>query len=68
MASSKDAHPERMGENSDLDASQVQSTVPRWRKLFRRNPEEETASNDQTYRARATLGILSDKQTDEVPG
>lgn len=68
MASSKDADPEGTRENPESDRSRGQSTVPRWRMLFRRNPDEETASGDQTYRARATLGILSDKQTDEVPG
>jgi hypothetical protein len=55
--------------NSGVDLAPQQSSVPRWRRLFRGKPKEETHSHeDQSYRAKATLGILSDKQTDEVPG
>jgi hypothetical protein len=69
MASPVEDHPATMEGNAGDDPVSPQPSVPRWRQLFGGKPKEETESNDdQTYRAKATLGILSDKQTDEVPG
>ncbi|KAL6237063.1 hypothetical protein BDW75DRAFT_229021 [Aspergillus navahoensis] len=43
-----------------------------WRKVFRstssRNSSSSPSPEDIDYRPRATLGILSDRETDEVPG
>ncbi|KAJ5820347.1 hypothetical protein N7474_005938 [Penicillium riverlandense] len=45
------------------------ATVRRWRRMFGGNPKAESESSEEnTYRAKSTLGILSDKLTDEVPG
>lgn len=45
----------------------LEQAAPRWRRFFG-GRSDENADNKETYRARSTLGILSDKQTDEVPG
>lgn len=52
-----------------------QRTRSRWRRWFgrgspkdERKPEESQAEERNDYRPKSTLGILSDKQTDEVPG
>lgn len=43
--------------------------TPRWRRFFgRKSSDQEDANEESPYRAQSTLGILSDKQTDEVPG
>lgn len=69
MASPEEDSPTTMEGNSGVDLASHQSSIPRWRRLFGGKPKEETVSHeDQSYRAKATLGILSDKQTDEVPG
>ncbi|KAL4912373.1 major facilitator superfamily domain-containing protein [Aspergillus aurantiobrunneus] len=39
-----------------------------WRKIFRTTSPGDSSPEDMDYRPRATLGILSDRQTDEVPG
>ncbi|KAL2850752.1 major facilitator superfamily domain-containing protein [Aspergillus pseudoustus] len=40
-----------------------------WKKLGARSPSDSSSNAEDTnYRPRATLGILSDPQTDEVPG
>ncbi|KAI9374101.1 major facilitator superfamily domain-containing protein [Aspergillus egyptiacus] len=40
-----------------------------WGKIFRSTSPKDPSSEEETnYRPRATLGILSDRQTDEVPG
>ncbi|KAJ5970602.1 Major facilitator superfamily domain general substrate transporter [Penicillium vulpinum] len=58
-----------MEENTGIDPVLQQSAASRWRRIFRRKTREEPeSSEDQTYRAKSTLGILSDKETDEVPG
>ncbi|KAJ5889046.1 hypothetical protein N7495_009087 [Penicillium taxi] len=43
------------------------ASVPWWRRMLGRKPETVEENND-SYRSKATLGILSDKYTDEVPG
>ena len=69
MASTQEDHSTAMGGNSEANPVSSQPSVPRWRRLFGGKPKEEAEFNeDQTYRAKATLGILSDKKTDEVPG
>lgn len=48
-----------------------QSSGPWWRRKWFRSEsqnESETVGGSRIYRSRATLGILSDKETDEVPG
>jgi hypothetical protein len=58
-----------MEQNTEGDLAQHQPAVSRWRRVFGgKSKEAPESSEDQTYRARSTLGILSDKQTDEVPG
>ncbi|KAL2794368.1 major facilitator superfamily domain-containing protein [Aspergillus keveii] len=40
-----------------------------WKKLGAKSPSDSSSNAEDTnYRPRATLGILSDRQTDEVPG
>ncbi|KAE8349469.1 major facilitator superfamily domain-containing protein [Aspergillus coremiiformis] len=50
--------------------SQRPSSGHWWRKAFRRSPanNSESDQNNLNYRSKSTLGILSDKETDEVPG
>ncbi|KAJ5377502.1 uncharacterized protein N7496_004911 [Penicillium cataractarum] len=43
-------------------------SAPRWRRFFGGRSNDDDDNEEETYRARSTLGILSDKQTDEVPG
>ena len=55
------------------DAPTAQQSKPTngwWKRLTGTNaPETPTIATSQSpYRPKATLGILSDKQTDEVPG
>lgn len=57
-----------------------QPTQSRWKRWFGRGssqegsqpeesqPEESQPERKKDYRPKSTLGILSDKQTDEVPG
>ncbi|EPS26853.1 hypothetical protein PDE_01793 [Penicillium oxalicum 114-2] len=40
--------------------------VPRWKRLL--GKASPSGSEDDSYRSKSTLGILSDKETDEVPG
>ncbi|GLI76781.1 hypothetical protein PoHVEF18_005059 [Penicillium ochrochloron] len=56
-----------MAENKGRNPTPQQS-VPRWRRFFGGRSDEDGENEEETYRARSTLGILSDKQTDEVPG
>ncbi|KAJ5780438.1 hypothetical protein N7457_005598 [Penicillium paradoxum] len=45
-----------------------QPAASRWRRLFgAKSNEEPQLGEEQTYRSKSTLGILSDKETDEVP-
>ncbi|KAJ5118911.1 hypothetical protein N7526_010548, partial [Penicillium atrosanguineum] len=46
-----------------------QAETPRWRRLFGGSKKTSGNTDEPTsYRSKSTLGILSDKQTDEVPG
>ncbi|KAJ5124168.1 uncharacterized protein N7515_007993 [Penicillium bovifimosum] len=57
------------GQSTEGDFAQPQPAVSRWRRVFGGKSEEASESSEnQTYRSRSTLGILSDKHTDEVPG
>lgn len=67
MASSEESTPSTMAENKGRIPT-PQGAVPRWRRLFGGGSDEVGENEEETYRARSTLGILSDKQTDEVPG
>ncbi|KAJ5646189.1 hypothetical protein N7490_002561 [Penicillium lividum] len=44
------------------------NTLPRWRRIFGDKPAHDQGADESTYRPKSTLGILSDKETDEVPG
>ncbi|KAJ5622712.1 MFS transporter [Penicillium herquei] len=45
------------------------SNVPPWRRIFGgKSSQDAQADRPSNYRPTSTLGILSDKQTDEVPG
>ncbi|CAG8092231.1 unnamed protein product [Penicillium salamii] len=69
MASSAGDPPATASENRGTETDTPQPAAPRWRRLFERKPREAVSSSeDPNYRAKSTLGILSDKQTDEVPG
>ncbi|KAJ5857088.1 Major facilitator superfamily domain general substrate transporter [Penicillium solitum] len=58
-----------MEENTGIEPALQQPAASRWRRIFGGKTKEDTeSSGDQTYRAKSTLGILSDKETDEVPG
>ncbi|CAG8290475.1 unnamed protein product [Penicillium olsonii] len=68
MASPEGDHPTTR-DDTEMETGTPQPAAPRWRRLFGGKPKETTSSSgDPNYRARATLGILSDKETDEVPG
>jgi hypothetical protein len=55
--------------NVVTDPVQQQPTTSRWKRLFGgKSTEDPESGEEQNYRAKSTLGILSDKQTDEVPG
>ncbi|KAJ5114786.1 Major facilitator superfamily domain general substrate transporter [Penicillium alfredii] len=64
---SAEVPPSTMAGNSGADPT-PQPAGPRWRRIFGRKSQTESGSESHTYRSKATLGILSDKQTDEVPG
>ncbi|KAJ5372664.1 Major facilitator superfamily domain general substrate transporter [Penicillium concentricum] len=69
MVSPAEERSATMEENSEIHPVVQQPAASRWRRVFGRKTEEEPeSSEDQTYRAKSTLGILSDKETDEVPG
>ncbi|OGE54477.1 hypothetical protein PENARI_c006G04657 [Penicillium arizonense] len=56
-------------ENVVTDPVEQQPTTSRWKRLFGgKSTEDPESGEDRNYRAKSTLGILSDKQTDEVPG
>lgn len=66
MESSEDssAMAEPMGPNAT-----PQQATPGWRRFFGgKRSERQQGSEESPYRAKSTLGILSDRQTDEVPG
>lgn len=47
------------------------SETSRWKRWFGRSSstgEEQPREGENPYRPKSTLGILSDKETDEVPG
>lgn len=47
------------------------SEIPRWKPWFGRSSstdEAQSREKNDSYRPKSTLGILSDKETDEVPG
>ncbi|KAK4863898.1 hypothetical protein LT330_010379 [Penicillium expansum] len=55
--------------NTGVDPVSQQPAASRWRRVFGgKSKEDPESSEDQTYRAKSTLGILSDRETDEVPG
>lgn len=56
-----------MAEPTDTSTSSEENT-PRWRRLFGGKSNAADGNEEPTYRSKATLGILSDKHTDEVPG
>lgn len=69
MTSPTEDHSATMEENTGIEPVLQQPASSRWRRVFGGKTKEDTVSSgDQTYRAKSTLGILSDKETDEVPG
>lgn len=67
MESPGESPPSTVAENKERTPTPEQA-VPRWRRFFGGRSDEYAENEEETYRARSTLGILSDKQTDEVPG
>ncbi|KAJ5994056.1 hypothetical protein N7451_009780 [Penicillium sp. IBT 35674x] len=62
---SSDESPTSMGDTEKARPN----NMPRWRRIFGDKPSRDREANEEsTYRPRRTLGILSDKETDEVPG
>ncbi|KAF7718728.1 Uncharacterized protein PECH_004290 [Penicillium ucsense] len=45
-----------------------QSSTPRWKRFWTARSAAATGSEGESYRPKSTLGILSDRETDEVPG
>ena len=69
MASPAEEHSAAMDENPGMDPVLQQPAASRWRRVFGGKVKEEPESSENpTYRAKSTLGILSDRETDEVPG
>jgi hypothetical protein len=69
MASPAEERSVTTEENTGIDPVQQQPAVSRWRRVFGgKTKEEPESSENPTYRAKSTLGILSDRETDEVPG
>lgn len=69
MASPTENYSATMEENTGIEPVPQQPATSRWRRVFGGNTKEDAeSSGDLTYRAKSTLGILSDKETDEVPG
>ena len=44
------------------------TTVPLWQRVFGGKSGDGQTDPESSYRPTSTLGILSDKRTDEVPG
>lgn len=62
MDSSEDGLASNTGDNPARATS-------RWKRIFGNKPTDSGDVNEEpTYRSKSTLGILSDKETDEVPG
>ncbi|ODM18513.1 hypothetical protein SI65_06385 [Aspergillus cristatus] len=59
-----------MGNKPETSEDQTRQVTPsRWKRWFGGNSRDEASPEvKESYRAKSTLGILSDKQTDEVPG
>ncbi|KAL4951695.1 MFS transporter [Aspergillus filifer] len=57
-------------QHQEENGRQFQSGRPWFRRIFNSSSSGDSGSNDEdaNYRPKATLGILSDRQTDEVPG
>lgn len=56
-------------DTSDETGDTLAQKAPLWRKMFgHKSTANDAANSEPTYRAKSTLGILSDKETDEVPG
>ncbi|CAI7578535.1 unnamed protein product [Penicillium glandicola] len=69
MASPAENRSTTMEENAGIDPVTQQPAASRWRRIFGGKTREDLESTEtRTYRAKSTLGILSDKETDEVPG
>lgn len=68
MESSERSSPSAMAEPKGRDTP-PQQTPAGWRRFFGGGTREGQEGNERaSYRSKSTLGILSDKQTDEVPG
>ncbi|EAW09302.1 putative MFS transporter [Aspergillus clavatus NRRL 1] len=62
-------HPVKMVEEETEPGSQRVQGQGWWRRSWKgRQMEDPESVRNQNYRAKSTLGILSDKHTDEVPG
>jgi len=58
-----------MENKPETSEDQARQVTPRWKRWLGGNSkDEESPEVKEPYRAKSTLGILSDKQTDEVPG
>ncbi|KAL4970206.1 putative MFS transporter [Aspergillus stella-maris] len=68
MATSEENAVAAMGQQQEANGHQAGG--PWFRRIFNSSSSGGSGSNDEdtNYRPKATLGILSDRQTDEVPG
>ncbi|KAL3468805.1 major facilitator superfamily domain-containing protein [Aspergillus californicus] len=68
MATSE-GHMAETGQQQDNNGSRTQPDGSWWNKILRTSSKGSGSDpEDLNYRPKATLGILSDRQTDEVPG
>lgn len=72
---SQDVSPGAMSDEGNMEhkannpESQQRQATPSWKRWFGgKSDESQSSEQDDSYRPKLTLGILSDKQTDEVPG
>lgn len=74
MAEDETSSVNHPGKHLDASASQREPAQGLMNRFFRRRgpgkaeSEDSESVNNRSYRSKATLGILSDKETDEVPG
>lgn len=69
MSSTPEVTPTTMANTAPEDSGHRPPAKPGWRRWLSSSANEsESADEDKPYRARATMGILSDRETDEVPG
>ena len=69
MESSAESPSSNAGSPKETGEASTQEAQPRWwRKFGAKSKAKGHATEEPTYRSKSTLGILSDRETDEVPG